>query len=424
MAISVAVYADWEGLPVPLRLGMLHVQRDTVREIFDFEFDSVALADPAFANLRLDPQLGLFEGRQYPPQGSETFGVFADASPDRWGRMLIRRRLEREHRTEKLGKKIRVYESDYLLGVHDTFRVGALRFRLDDSGEFLDDQYGLAAPPFVQIRELEAASRALEIDKDNMAAEGDDWLRMLLAPGGSLGGARPKASVVDLDGQLWIAKFPSVGDEHDAGAWELLVHTLARKCGLRVPESLAPRFANPQHRTFLVKRFDRTPEGRRLHFASAMTLTGRRDGDDNSTGASYLDIARVLIDHGAQTDTDLHEMWSRIVFNVLVSNTDDHLRNHGFILVPRKGWRLSEAFDMNPVPGSQGLKLNISEAENEMDLDLVRSVAPHFRVDIPTANEIIENSQAIVQQWSIIADKLEIPVREKEELALAFRLAG
>jgi serine/threonine-protein kinase HipA len=271
---------------------------------------------------------------------------------------------------------------------------------------------------------LEAASLALERDKDNTAAEGDDWLRMLLAPGGSLGGARPKASVVDLDGQLWIAKFPSDGDEHDAGAWELLVHTLARKCGLRVPESLASHFANSKHRTFLVKRFDRTPEGGRLHFASAMTLTGHRDGDDGSTGASYLDIARVLIDHGAQTDTDLLELWSRIVFNMLVSNTDDHLRNHGFILVPNKGWRLSEAFDMNPVPESHGLKLNISEAENEMDLDLVRSVAPYFRVDVKAANEIIESSQAVVRQWSTIAIQLGIPAREQEQLALAFRLAG
>ena len=136
-------------------------------------------------------------------------------------------------------------------------------------------------------------------------------------------------------------------------------------------------FANPYH-TFLVKRFDRTQTGRRLHFASAMTLTGHKDGDDASTGASYLEIARVLIDHGAQTDTDLHQLWSRIVFNLLVSNTDDHLRNHGFILVPGKGWRLSEAYDMNPVPESHGLKLNISEADNAMDLDLARSVAPIF----------------------------------------------
>lgn len=423
MAISIAVYADWEGLSTPFRLGMLRAQRGAGREIFEFEFYAAALAHPAVVNLQLDPRLGLFEGRQYPPHGYETFGIFADASPDRWGRMLMRRRLEREQRTGQVGKTIRLHESDYLLGVHDAFRVGALRFRLDDAGDFLDNRHGVAAPPFVQLRELEAASLALERDKDNTAAEGDDWLRMLLAPGGSLGGARPKASVEDPNSHLWIAKFPSVRDEHDAGAWELLVHTLARSCGLRVPESMARRFANPHH-TFLVKRFDRTTEGRRLHFASAMTLTGHKDGEDGSTGASYLEIARVLIDHGAQTDTDLHELWSRIVFNLLVSNTDDHLRNHGFILVPSKGWRLSEAFDMNPVPESHGLKLNISEAENEMDLDLVRSVAPYFRVDVKTANEIIERSQAVVRQWSKIATRLGIPVREQEQMGLAFRLAG
>lgn len=423
MAVSIAVYADWVGLPAPLRLGMLRAQRGAGREIFEFEFDAAALAHPAVVNLLLDPRLGLFEGRQYPPQGNETFGVFADASPDRWGRMLMRRRLEREQRTGRTGKTIRLHESDYLLGVHDAFRVGALRFRLDDEGDFLDNRYGVAAPPFVQLRELEAASLALERDEDNTAAEGDDWLRMLLAPGGSLGGARPKASVEDPNSHLWIAKFPSVRDEHDAGAWELLVHTLARRCGLRVPQSMARRFANSHH-TFLVKRFDRTTEGRRLHFASAMTLTGHKDGEDGSTGASYLEIARVLIDHGAQTATDLRELWSRIVFNLLVSNTDDHLRNHGFILMPNKGWRLSEAFDMNPVPESHGLKLNISEADNEMDLDLVRSVAPYFRVDVKTANEIIEDSQAVVREWSKIATHLGIPVREQEQMALAFRLAG
>jgi len=423
MAISIAVYADWVGLPAPLRLGNLQVQRSAGREIFEFEFDTAALAHPAVANLHLDPRLGLFEGRQYPPQGNETFGVFADASPDRWGRTLIRRRIEREQRTGQVGKSIRPHESDYLLGVHDAFRVGALRFRLDDAGEFLDNRHGAAAPPFVQLRELEAASLGLERDEDNTATEGDDWLRMLLAPGGSLGGARPKASVEDPNSQLWIAKFPSVRDEHDVGAWELLVHTLARSCGLRVPESMARRFAN-QHHTFLVKRFDRTTEGRRLHFASAMTLTGHKDGEDGSTGASYLEIARVLVDHGAQTDTDLHELWSRIVFNVLVSNTDDHLRNHGFILSPSKGWRLSEAFDMNPVPGSHGLKLNISESENELDLDLVRSVAPYFRVDVEMANEIIEYSQAVVREWSKIATHLGIPLAEQEWMASAFRLTG
>ena len=422
MAAIIAVYADWVGLAEPLRLGWLHARRGAGREVFEFEFDAAALAHSAAESLHLDPRLGLFEGRQHPPQGHQTFGVSADASPDRWGRLLMRRRLERAQRAGRIDKAVRLHESDYLLGVHDAYRSGALRLRRDDAGDFLDNQHGAAAPPFVQLRELEAASLALERDEDNMSAAGDDWLRMLIAPGGSLGGARPKASVVDPQGQLWIAKFPSVRDEHDMGAWELVVQTLAQSCGLTVPQSLARKFASRQH-TFLVKRFDRTPAGR-LHFASAMTLTGRLDGDDASTGASYLEIARVLIDHGANTVADLRELWSRIVFNMLVSNTDDHLRNHGFILVPGKGWRLSDTYDMNPVPASQGLTLNVSEADNAMDLDLARSVAPYFRVSRKLADEIIARSQTVVRQWPKIADSLKVRAREQEQMAAAFRLAG
>jgi serine/threonine-protein kinase HipA len=423
MAKEISVYADWDGLATPLHLGTLHAQRGVSREIFEFEFDGAALAHPAMSKVQIDPRLGPFEGRQHPPQGNQTFGVFADSSPDRWGRMLMHRRLERDQRSGLQGNNVRLYESDYLLGVHDAFRVGALRFRLSDESDFLDFRHDVAAPPFVQLRELEAASLALERDASNNSPEVDEWLRMLIAPGGSLGGARPKASVVDPNGHLWIAKFPSVRDEHDVGAWEMVVHTLARGCGLRVPASLVRRFANPHH-TFLVQRFDRTSEGKRLHFASAMTLTGHQDGDDASTGVSYLEIARVLMEQGAQTKIDLQELWSRIVFNVLVSNTDDHLRNHGFILVPGKGWRLSDAYDMNPGPGSRGLKLNISEADNTLDLDLVRSIAPYFRIAVKTANKIIESNRAVVMQWPKIAVGLGVSARRQEQMAPAFQLAG
>jgi len=423
MPATIAVYADWEGLAAPLRLGTLHARAGAGHEVFEFEFTVAALADRALANLHLDPRLGLFEGPQHPPQGQAVFGVFADASPDRWGRLLMQRRLERARRAGGSPAAARLFESDYLLGVHDTYRSGALRFKRDAGGEFLDNQHGVAAPPFIQLRALQAASLALERDEDNTAADADAWLRMLIAPGGSLGGARPKASVVDPDGHLWIAKFPSARDEHDVGAWEMVLHTLARSCGLRVTRSLAQQFANPHH-TFLVRRFDRTPSGRRLHFASAMTLTGRQDGDDASTGASYLEIARVLMNHGAQTDADLRELWSRIVFNMLVSNTDDHLRNHGFLLVPGKGWRLSEAFDMNPVPHALGLKLNVSEADNLLDLDLARSVAHYFRVRKDDADRIIADFQAVVAQWPAITGSLQVPRREQERLAPAFRLAG
>jgi serine/threonine-protein kinase HipA len=420
---TIAVYADWDGLEEPLRIGTLHARAGPGREVFEFEFDAAALAHPAMVGVHLDPRLGPYEGPQHPPQGQSVFGVFADASPDRWGRLLMQRRLERAKRAGEAPNAARLFESDYLLGVHDEYRSGALRFKLEERGAFLDNRHGVAAPPFVQLRELEAASLALERDEANSAAGVDDWLRMLIAPGGSLGGARPKASVVDPDGRLWIAKFPSVRDEYNVGAWELVVHSLARACELNVSEAAAQPFASAHH-TFLVRRFDRTATGRRLHFASAMTLTGRQDGDDASNGASYLEIARVLIDHGAQTDADLRELWSRIVFNMLVSNTDDHLRNHGFILVPGKGWRLSEAYDMNPVADAHGLKLNVSEADNALDLDLARSVSHFFRLKKDEADEIIANFQMVISQWATVAAGLNISRREQDRMASAFRLAN
>lgn len=415
----IAVYADWDGLDAPLRLGRLEARRSGARELFEFAFDTAALTHRDLAGLQLDPRLGAYSGPQYPPQGQQTFGMFADASPDRWGRLLMGRRLEREQRAGRADPKTRLFESDYLLGVHDDYRVGALRLRRDDQGAFLDDRHDAAAPPFVQLRALEAASLALERDEDNTAAEADDWLRMLIAPGGSLGGARPKASVVDPEGRLWIAKFPSIRDDIDVGAWEMVVQTLARACGLHVPDALARRFSG-EHHTFLVRRFDRTPVGRRLHFASAMNLTARQDGDDADAGASYLDIAQALMTSGATPDADLRELWSRIVFNVLVSNTDDHLRKHGFLLVPGRGWMLSPAFDMNPVHAAHGLKLNISEVDNALDLDLVRSVAPYFRVSSVDAEAIIARQRQVVARWRVLAGALGIPAREQMRMADAF----
>lgn len=297
-----------------------------------------------------------------------------------------------------------------------------MRFKLDDTGPFLDNQHDLATPPLIQLRELEAVSRALESDVDNTAAEGDEWIRQLIAPGGSLGGARPKASVVDTQKNLWIAKFPSVRDGHDVGAWELIVGTLAEACGLRVAPMDAERYAS-EHHCFRIKRFDRTPEGRRLHFASAMTLTHHKDGEDASAGVSYLELAEVLITHGASTNADLKELWNRIVFNMMVSNTDDHLRNHGFILEPGAGWRLSPAYDMNPDPYGQALKLNVSEVDNALDLELVRSVCTLFRVRLNEADDTIARFKAIIRQWPTLAHALRIPRIEQALIGEAFKLS-
>jgi len=424
MPRELLVYADWAGLGGPSRLGTLHARAGGGREVFAFEYLPEALTRPELAGVRLDPRLNAFAGPQHVPRGHANFGVFADASPDRWGRLLMQRRLDRLKRAGIVDPRYRLHESDYLLGVHDAYRSGALRVKLQEAGPFLDNQHDAAAPPFVRLRELEAASRALEDDTLPDDAPGvDAWLRMLIAPGGSLGGARPKASVADDRHHPWIAKFPSIKDSHDVGAWELVVNSLAAACGLSVPPARAQKFASDRH-TFMVKRFDRTAEGGRLHFASAMTLTDHQDGDDASSGASYLEIARVLMEHGAQPAADLRELWSRIVFNMLVSNTDDHLRNHGFILEPGKGWRLSPAYDMNPVPEAGGLCLNVNETDNARDLDLARSVAGYFRVKQPAAEDVIQRFGAVVAQWRPLASRLGIAVREQERMGSAFSLAA
>ncbi|MEX5664784.1 HipA domain-containing protein [Pseudomonas neuropathica] len=416
----IAVYADWESLKGARRLGFLHARKTRNTNVFEFEYDPKALADPELSSITLDPRIGPFEGRQFPGEHQSRFGVFADSSPDRWGQLLMKRRLERDIRDGLLPSNSKLFESDYLLGVHDLFRVGALRYKLNDEGNFLDDRDGVAAPPFVELRALEQASLALENDRDNTATEGREWLRMLIAPGGSLGGARPKASVVDEFGQLWIAKFPSTRDDYDVGGWEMVVNALAVNCGLRVATATARRYASDHH-CFLVKRFDRTAHGSRHHFASAMTMTNRVDGDDASTGASYLELAEVIMEHGSEPNTDLRELWSRIVFNILVSNTDDHLRNHGFILDPGRGWRLSAAYDMNPVAHADGLKLNITDSDNALDLELAKEVAGYFRVSREDSADIIERIQDVIRLWPEIANALGMSRSEQERMAPAFR---
>jgi serine/threonine-protein kinase HipA len=242
---------------------------------------------------------------------------------------------------------------------------------------------------------------------------------MLITPGSSLGGARPKASVLDNKKQLWIAKFPSTKDGHDIGAWERVVHDLAKNVGLNVPETKASAFYSKQH-TFLSKRFDRTEKGERIHFASAMTLLGHTNGSGHSSGVSYLDLAEFIIRNGANVDQDLEELWKRIVFYIAVSNTDDHLRNHGF-LTTEKGWILSPAYDINPAQKGTGLSLNILEKDNALDFDLALSVAAYFRVEKTKAEKIVKTVKSGVSKWDKVAEKCGISRTERELMAEAFR---
>ncbi|HEY2721579.1 MAG TPA: HipA domain-containing protein [Chitinophagaceae bacterium] len=410
---EIIVYAHWQGLADPAMMGTLTVTQGKGKEVFSFEYTADWLKS-GFTQM-LDPDLQLYSGAYYPRDEKVNFGVFMDSCPDRWGRVLMQRREAAMARME--GRAAReLLESDYLLGVFDGHRMGALRFKTDEKGPFLNDNRKMASPPWTSLRELEDAS--LKYEEDNI----DDpeflkWVNMLIAPGTSLGGARPKASVVDPEGSLWIAKFPSRMDDKDIGAWEMVVNELAQKAELNIAQGMVQRFNNRYH-TYLTKRFDRTEKDERIHFASAMTLLGYTDGE-KSAGASYLELVEFLTRYGADVDRDLKELWRRIVFSICVKNTDDHLRNHGFLLTDA-GWLLSPAYDVNPNEYGKGLHLNISDKDNSLSLELAMEVAEYFRLSTDNANQIIDQIRNAVGEWKEIASKYKIPNAEHERMAHAF----
>lgn len=408
---SILVVADWEGLNAR-PLGELTTTPARGKEVFAFTYDATWLAAPPAR--RLDPDLDLYSGPQYLGGGKQNnFGLFLDSAPDRWGRLLMRRREAALARAEARPERT-LLESDYLLGVHDAQRLGGLRFKTHPDGPFLGEGGGTSVPPWAALRELEHASLSLERDDAADDPQYRDWLALLLAPGTSLGGARPKAGVADPGGRLWIAKFPSRRDDRDHAAWELLAHDLAGAAGMRVAEASVMRLSGGG-RTFLTRRFDRSATGARSHFASAMTMLGRVDGE----GASYLDLVEFLVKHGASPDADCRELWRRIVFSIAVSNTDDHLRNHGFLLA-NDGWRLSPAYDLNPEPLGRGLSLSISENDNALDFDLAWSVRGYFRLTDAQASAVMKEVKDAVSGWERAAGDLDISRSEIESMRRAF----
>lgn len=410
------VYADWAELNNPILMGNLFVDILRGKEIFSFEYTDEWLKSNHLYSL--DPDLGFYSGKQYLRDNKPNFGLFLDSSPDRWGRVLMKRRESIIAKIENRPVRM-LYESDFLLGVYDLHRMGALRFKLEPNGDFLDNNENYSAPPWTSIRELEYASLELERNLEQDNPDLLRWINLLMAPGSSLGGARPKASVKDLSHSLWIAKFPSKEDFIDIGAWEMVANELAQKSGIKTSEVLIEKF-NSKHHTFLSKRFDRTSNGDRLHFSSAMTLLGYNDGAHADDGVSYLELVEFIIQNGANVNEDLEELFKRITFSVAISNTDDHLRNHGFILT-KSGWTLSPAYDLNPNQYGVGLKLNISENDNSLDFNLALSVAPYFRLSEKRATELIEQIKKVVSDWRNIASKYKIPKSEQDMMRMAFK---
>ena len=405
------VYDDF-SFKEPWLLGNLYVQVIRGSENYCFEFDEEWLSQKGHG-VFLDPQLNPIRGRQYSIDKS-IFGLFSDSCPDRWGRTLMNKRerilAEKENR-----KPIKLSDSDYLLGVYDETRMGGLRFKLDKEGEFQSEDKDSPVPPWTSLRTLEEASRRFEKDENDL---NDKWLNQLIKPGSSLGGARPKATVIDEKGSLWIAKFPSRHDDNNSGAWEKVVHDLAQKSGLNVPESKVEKFSK-YGSTFLVKRFDRE-FSRRIHFASAMTLLGKKDGASAVDGISYLDLAAFIRSYGANPKKDLIELWKRIVFNMAVSNTDDHLRNHGFLL-SETGWQLSPLFDVNPIPYGDELSLNVDKTDNCIDLALALDVCNLFGITKPDGKVIIEEILEIVEtNWRELAEKYGLSRSQIQNMSPAF----
>ena len=409
---TIYVYENWTG-EVPVLMGLLYVESLRGKEACSFEYADSWL-ESYDRTYTLDPDLQLFRGRQYAPMDKSMFGLFSDSCPDRWGRRLMDRRegivAKRENRRPR-----QLMETDYLLGVHDEARMGALRFSLEKDGPFLSCESEMAAPPWVTLRQLEAASLAFERDSDRF---NDRWLRQLLAPGSSLGGARPKATVKAADGSLWIAKFPSSKDDYDVGAWEQVTHELAKACGLNVTESKLERYSGDGS-TYLTKRFDRQGE-KRIHFSSALALLGKKDGASAGDGSSYLELVEFIRAFGASPKQDLNELWRRIVFSMAVTNTDDHLRNHGFLLT-KNGWRLSPLYDVNPNPVGEALALNVSLDDCRIDVDLAKEVAPFFGIE--NAETEIENILSIVKRgWRYQAEKCGLDRHAQNAMETAFSL--
>lgn len=410
---EILVYADWTALLSPKLIGILSFQEARGKYSFGFTYDRLWLETEKA--VLLDPDIDWYPGIQY-PRDTDVFGIFADTMPDTWGRTLMRRRAI--YRTSEKGIETKnLREIDFLLGVNDETRMGALRFKLETNGPFLDDDHEMPTPVWANIRELQRSAELMESDKDNKAIR--KWLAMLIAPGSSLGGARPKANIQDSDGQLWIAKFPSKNDVIDKAAWEYLAYKLAIKAKVEMSESRIEKVNGPYH-TFFTKRFDRYFK-QRIHFASAMTMTGYNENKLRDIPASYLEIAECIQYSGSNIIKDLHQLWRRIVFNIAVSNTDDHLRNHGFVL-RNEGWRLSPAYDINPSTEKFGLSLNIDMADNSLDYNLAKSVGEYFKLKPKEMDAIIKEVKTAVRDWDKVAKEIGITRSERLLMSSAFKV--
>jgi len=408
------VYADFDWLKEIVCLGELSYESLRGSDSYGFTFDDAWLKK--HGNLFLSVDLNNYPGRQYTLPGKDLFGCFSDALPDRWGRTLLNRREQILAMEEKRPVR-RLSSYDYLTGIDDFSRMGGFRFKETTEGDFINTSNRLRIPPLSYIRDLMHASQEIEKSEEENQLPDKKWLTQLVQPGSSLGGARPKASIINTDNRLWVAKFPSRKDDYDAGLWEHFCHLLARKAGVNAASTQVISTGDKYH-TMLSCRFDRTVAGRRIHFASAMSLSGLSDGDNAGTGHGYLDIVDFILQSCTDVEANLKELFCRVAFNICIGNSDDHFRNHGFLLTS-KGWTLSPAYDMNPT-FNEYQSLLISRSSNKADLNILLDACEDYMLNKTTATQIIAEVAGTVKGWKSLTATLGISQREMDMFGEVF----
>ena len=400
------IYADFDWLDAPVLMGELGYESLRGADSYSFKFDNDWLRH--YGNLFLSADINNYPGLQYTQPNKDIFGCFSDALPDRWGRLLLNRREQLLAAEEK--RPVRRQSSfDYLLGIDDFSRMGGFRFKESKEGAFINCEQRLRIPPLTDIRALAAASMEIEKSEEQNQLPEKKWLLQLVHPGTSLGGARPKAGVMNDDGQLCIAKFPSRNDDYDVALWEHHSHLLAREVGIVAAETSVIETGGKYH-ALLSKRFDRTANGRRRHFASAMTLLGLTDGNNAQTGNGYLDIVDFIVQSCCDVESNLRQLYRRVAFNIAIGNSDDHFRNHAFLLTPR-GWTLSPAYDLNPTQNEyQALLINATT--NHADLNVLLDSSEEYMIGKDEGRRIVAEVKDGVRQWKTIATRLGIAKRE------------
>ena len=405
---KITVFADFDFLSAPQEIGTLDYERVRGNGHFAFNYSGDWLKSNG--GIILSGDLMNVSSQQHPRGGSNVFGFVKDSFPDRWGRLLLDRRERILAKAER--REVRqLTDYDYLVGIEDFTRMGGLRYKSDDRDEFINAVGRLPVPPVESLGALCDACHEIEEAEERNELPDQRWLDQLIDPGSSLGGARPKANVVDSDGKLYVAKFPSKKDFENTELIEHFSHRLAASAGIDVAKTRTVRISKGRD-LLLSERFDRTAGGRRIHFASAMSLLGLDDGAGSSTGNGYLDIVDFILRGCVDARKNLRELYRRVAFNVLFGNSDDHFRNHGFLLTA-KGWTLSPAYDINPGTKTHQCLL-IDQYTEESDINALLGACESYMLDRKDAGEIIEEVRAAIRDWRKTATRLQISIKTLE----------